>query len=111
MTTKAQSITALILGIVSCVCPWLGWSAILGLICGIIGIVFAVKARKQIEANALQAEVQENNSKGMATAGLVLSIIGVVLSGIMFVCVVCAVCTVASVASTAGGIGSLSSFY
>lgn len=110
MTSKAQSITALVLGIVSCVCPWLGWGAILGLVCGIVGIVFAVKARKQFEANAA-AEVQENSSKGMATAGLVLSIIGVVLSGIMFVCVVCAVCTLAGVASTAGGLSSISSLY
>ena len=77
---NTAAVVALVLGIVSLVFdfifPWIG------LIAGVVGIVFAVKGRK------IQAK------KGMATGGLVCSIIGVCLGGIFAICAIC-VCTTA----------------
>ncbi len=79
-----MAIASLVLGIVSVALCWLGYWAILALACGVVGIILAVKGRKS------------NVQKGLATAGLVLSIIGTALSGILFVCVICAAATVTS---------------
>lgn len=86
------AIAGLVLGILSIVSSFtivfagLGW---LGLVLGIVGIVMGVMAKKR-------------NPSGMATAGLVLSIIGTVLCGITFVaCVACI-----GAVGTAGGIAS-----
>lgn len=82
-----MSIASLVLGIISVLIALfagaVGW---LGAIFGIIGIVLAVQGRKEPEPN------------GMATAGLILSIIGTVLNLIMFIA--CAACV--------GTIGSMS---
>jgi lysylphosphatidylglycerol synthetase-like protein (DUF2156 family) len=73
-----MGIAALVCGIVSVVCAFLGFGAALGIVLGIIAIVLGIMARKKPE----QAK--------LATAGLVLGIIGTALSGIMFVaCVIC----------------------
>ena len=77
---KTLSTIAMVLGIVSVVFAWLGWLTLLGLVCGIVAIVLAVKGKK--------ASVEAGEPTGMATAGLVLGIIGVVLSGIMVICIV-----------------------
>ena len=74
-----MGVAALILGIVSvvigCFFSYLGW---IGIICGILGIIFAAVAKKNPKTN-----------NGTATAGLVLSIIGTALSLILFLaCVV-----------------------
>ncbi len=83
--TKTKAIISLVCGIVSIVLPWFGWGCVLSLAAGIVALILAVKTRKFNDEN-----------KGMATAGLITGIIGIVLSGIMLVCVVCAVCVVAS---------------
>lgn len=75
---KTLSTVSLVLGIVSVVLCWLGWFTIISLVAGIVAIVLSVKGRK--------ANVEAGEPTGMATAGLVLGIIGVVLSGIVFVC-------------------------
>lgn len=77
-----MAVAALVLGIVSIVFSFIGlfW---LGVILGIVGIVLGVVARK-------------NAPSGMATAGLVVSIIGTVLCAIIFVA--CGAC----VGGTAG---------
>jgi high-affinity nickel permease len=73
-----MGVAALVCGIVSVVCAFFGFGAIAGVVLGIIAIVLGVKARK----DPAQA--------GSATGGLVLGIIGTVLSGILFVaCVAC----------------------
>lgn len=95
--TKGKSIAALILGIASIALPWFGFTSILAIVAGVVGLVLSVQARKPMDENA-----------SMATAGLVLSIIGVVLSGIMLVCTICAVCAVTSAASS---LGSLAAYY
>ena len=73
---------SLVCGIVSLVAGivfgWTTFLALVGLVVGIIGIVLAVNAKKQ------------GNMSGTQTAGLVLSIIGAVISGIVFLsCVAC----------------------
>lgn len=65
-----KAIAALVLGLISCVCSVcyiVGW--IIGLVCGILAIIFGVKARKQTKS-------------GMATAGFVLGIVGTSLCGV-----------------------------
>lgn len=93
---KNKVIASLVLGIISVVFAWFGWGALVALACGIVGLVFAVQIRKACEA----AGEKPNN---MAMAGFVLSIIGVVLSGVLFVIVLacagtvgCAACAAAS---------------
>lgn len=103
---KSLAIVSLVLGIAAAVICWFGWGAIrwgaiLALVCGIVGIVFAVKARNAIPVGA--------DGRGMATAGLVVSIIAVCLSGIVAVCFICALATLGSLAGTAGVLEGLSS--
>lgn len=86
--TKGKSIASLILGIASVALPWFGFSSILSLIASIVGIILSTQVRKCNDEN-----------KNMATAGLVLSIIGIVLSGIMLVCAICTVCAVGTAAT------------
>ena len=85
--SNGYAIAALVLGIVSIVFSFfLQW---LGLILGIVGIILAVIAKKK-------------NPTGMATAGLVLSIIGTVFCALLFIaCVACI-----GAVGTAGGLAS-----
>ncbi len=86
---NTAAVVALVLGIVSLVgsliIPFIG--GYVGVICGIIGIVEASKGRK-IEFK-----------KGMATAGLVCSIIGICLGGLGVICSICA-CAVGDAINT-----------
>ena len=94
-TGKGLSITALVLGIVATVLAWFYMINIVALICGVVGIILAAKGKK--------AAVAASAPTGMATAGLVLSIIGTVLAGIgFFSCTVCVLCTAGAVNSAAG---------
>ena len=93
--TKGKSIASLVLGIASVALPWFYFSSILSLIVGVVGIILSVQVRKLNDEN-----------KGMATAGLVLSIIGIVLSGIMVVCTICTVCVAAGAAGAAGSLSA-----
>lgn len=73
-----MAVASLVLGICSLVFPFigLGW---LSMILGIVGIILGALARKKGE------------KKGMATAGLVMSIISVALGLIMWIaCAACA---------------------
>lgn len=75
-----MAVTSLVLGIIALVIDLasvgsFGW---LGAIIGVIGLVFGILGRK------------DPQKKGMATAGLVCSIIGIVLGLILYVaCVAC----------------------
>ena len=61
--------------ILSLICACFGYSSIAGLIFGIIGIVLGAKARKVSQT-------------GLATAGFVCSLIGLILCAIGLVCVI-----------------------
>lgn len=83
--SKGKAIASLVCGIVSVVLAWFSYGAIAGLAAGIVAIVLGVGVRKLNDEN-----------KNFATAGLVTGIIGVVLSGILLVCVICATGTLAT---------------
>lgn len=98
---KGFSIAALILGIASMVLAWFTFVNIAALVGAILGIVFACKGRKySIAANG--------KASGLATAGLVLSIIGTVIAGIGFMtCTLCTLCVAGAAASAADSLNSL----
>ncbi len=90
MPGKGAAVASLILGIISVVLWFFGYTAIGSLVLGIIGLVLASVAKKA------------GNTSGMRTAGFVLSLIGVIGGGIVFVaCVACAGC-IGAAAGTAG---------
>ncbi|MCI9409692.1 MAG: hypothetical protein HFJ89_07760 [Oscillospiraceae bacterium] len=79
MEGKNLAVGSLVCGILSLVCIFFGYGALVGLILGIVAIVLAVNAKK----NGFE--------DGMQKAGLILGIIGTVLCGITFVaCALCA---------------------
>ena len=89
---KTLSIVSLILGIASIVLAWFYMINIAALVSGIVGIILAAKGKKGLQASG--------EPTGMATAGLVLSIIGLVLPIIgFFTCTLCVLC-VASAANS-----------
>lgn len=74
--SNGMAIASLILGIISILFNFIGYSWI-GLILGIVGIILGVNAKKK-------------NPSSMASAGLVLSIIGTALCAVVFIaCVAC----------------------
>lgn len=96
-TGKGFSIAALVLGIIGAIFAWFGVIGIFALVCSVMGIVFAVIGRKKSFA-AL------GKPSGMATAGLVLSIIGTALAAIgVIACFACAAC----IGSAAAGVESV----
>lgn len=70
---KGLAIGSLVCGIVGLVFVWFGYSALISLIAGIVGIILSVNAKKQ------------GFIGGMNTAGLVMSIISAALGGIVFI--------------------------
>jgi hypothetical protein len=76
---KGAATASLVLGIVSIVCWFFGYGAVIGLITGIIGLVCSSNAKKA------------GFSGGIQTGGFVCSLIGIIGSAIVFVaCVACA---------------------
>lgn len=76
---KKAGTTSMILGIISVVCWFFGWSALVSIILGIIGLVQAKKSK------------EAGYEGGDRTAGFVLSIIGLIGGAIVFIaCVACA---------------------
>lgn len=68
-----KAVAALVLGICSCVCCFFGFGAIIGVVLGIVGIVLSKKA------------TAAGNTESINKAGFILSVIGLCLSGIIFV--------------------------
>lgn len=89
---KGWSIAALVLGILGIVGGWFPVVCYFTTICAILGVVFGVKGRKMsVAANG--------KASGLATAGLVLGIIGVVFAALGLICT--AVCSAALCAAAA----------
>ena len=98
------SVASLVLGILGCIGVFLSYTplCIVFLVLSIVGLVLAVKGRKLSVA-------ADGKASGLATAGLVLSIIGIVFAGLGVLCYIA--CYVA-VAETAGEIeDALESLY
>lgn len=95
---KGKSIAGLILGIAALLCAFnigglIPFSNLLGLPIAIVGLSLSASAGKSLKAN--------NLPHGLATAGLVIGIIAVVLTAIFFV--FCGICDIIDcVAGTAG---------
>ena len=85
-TSSGSAVASLVLGILSLICAFFGYSTIAGLIFGIIGVALGAKARKQSQT-------------GIATGGFVCSLIGLIFCAIGLVCVI----------ACAGTLGFLSS--
>ena len=96
---KGKAIAAMVLGIVACVLCWFGLVfAIIAIVCAVVGLILAVNANKGMKADGI------TEGKGMATAGLVLSIIGLAVGAIGLVC---AICVLSAVGSALGSLGAL----
>ena len=74
---------SMVVGIISLVMVFFPFANILSVILGIIGIALAMQARNR------------GYIGGKATAGLVMSIIGLVLGGLFFAVCMCTACAVA----------------
>lgn len=84
---KGFSIAALVLGIVGIVGGWIPYVGYVTLVCSILGIIFGAKGRKMsVAANG--------KASGLATAGLVLGIVGTALGALGVICVGCATAAV-----------------
>ncbi|MBQ9902446.1 MAG: DUF4190 domain-containing protein [Clostridia bacterium] len=77
--TNGKAIASLVLGIFSIITS----SFVIGMVFGIIGCVLGVKARNEIPEGA--------PGRGIATGGVVCSIIGAILGGIVLLTCICAV--------------------
>ena len=84
-----MAVASMVLGIVSIVFSFIGGLNLLGLVVGIVGLVLGILAKKKAPS-------------GMATAGIVCSIIGIVLTALVLVaCAAClgnAACALSSLA-------------
>ncbi len=68
---KNKAIASLVLGIIAIVCWFFGVGAVISVICGIVGLVLAGKAK------------EEGFITGLRTAGFVCSLIGLIGGGIV----------------------------
>ena len=97
---KSQATVGLVLGIISIIFCWLGlvtWvvGSVIALVLGIVGAVQSTKAKKLMPAD----------QAGMATAGLVCSIIGIVFAAIFTICSLIAYIAVISALNEIGYYG------
>ena len=90
-TGKNFSIAALVCGILGIVGSFIPIVSYFTLVLAILGIVFGVKGRKMATPE----------TKGLATAGFVLGIIGVCFAVIGVICAICAVGMLASMGAAA----------
>ena len=98
---KGKAIAGMVLGIVAIVFGFLGkWFSVLALPMAIVGLVLSV-----IGGKALKAAGQPS---GIATAGLVLGIIAVVLTSIFFfTCGICTICIASELNAAANDLNDL----
>lgn len=75
---KSAATASLVLGIISVVCWFAGYSSIISVICGIVGLILASNSKKM------------GFVSGVRTAGFVLSLIGLIGGALVFVaCIAC----------------------
>lgn len=75
--SDGKAIASLVLGIISLITVFTGTFAIVGIVLSIVGLILGINSKK-------------TNPSGMATAGIVLSIIALVLTSLTFLaCVAC----------------------
>ncbi len=75
--SNGKAIASLVLGILAAACVFFGYGALLGIVLGVVGLILGINAKKEAPS-------------GMATAGIILSIIAIALCVIGFIaCVAC----------------------
>ncbi|REK74952.1 DUF4190 domain-containing protein [Paenibacillus paeoniae] len=87
--TNGKSIAALILGICSIIVPYIGFLS------GIVGIILSTLSLKEIKNSGNQEQ-----GRGLAIAGMVCSIIGTILWGIVLLIILLAIAFFASESSS-----------
>jgi len=91
---KSKAVAGLVCGIIGILFAWWGWLGIIGIAAGIVGLIFSIGARKDNHAD----------TQSIATGGLVCSIIALVASSVILVgCVACTACYSAVANEIAGG--------
>ncbi len=100
-----MAIAGLILGIVSIILGCFGgWFSIIALPLAIVGLVLSVVGGKQLKA--------AGKSAGVATAGLVIGIIAVIITAIFFfVCGVCVLCFADAINDAANELNNMNRYY
>lgn len=91
---KSLSIAALVLGILGIVGGFIPIVCYFTTVCAILGLVFGVKGRQK-------SALAEGKPSGLATAGLVLGIIGLAFAVIGLICTICALATLSSLGGAA----------
>ena len=86
---KGMSIAALVLGILGIIGGWIPIVAYFTFVCAVLGMIFGVKGRAKSTA-------AYGKASGLATAGLVLGIIGTCLGALGLICSVCASAAICS---------------
>ena len=86
-TSSGKAVASLVLGILSLICAFFGYSAIVGLIFGIVGVSLGAKARKEAQT-------------GLATGGFVCSIIGLIFCALGLVCAIACVGALGALGAT-----------
>ncbi len=94
---KGAAVASMVLGIVSLVFCW--WLFFLGLPCGVVGLILGIVGKKQMDA--------ARQPSGMAVGGLIMSIVGIVVSMIYVVTCIAACSTVSSYGNALGGLSGL----
>lgn len=100
-SSKGISIAALVCGIVGCASTFFSSSSwvfpVIGLVVGIVGIVLGVKGKKAAAAN--------NEPAGLATAGMILGIVGTALAAVGIICAVACYATLNAVSNELASAG------
>ncbi|MDR2864815.1 MAG: hypothetical protein LBV68_04305 [Spirochaetaceae bacterium] len=76
-----MAVAGLVLGILSALGAFIPFVGFFAWVIGVVGIVLSVLGKKKL--------IAEGSPTGIATAGLVLSIIGTALAVVGFICAVC----------------------
>lgn len=75
--SSGKALGSLVCGIISVVLAWWGYTGIVSVVLGVVGLILGINANKE-------------QKDGKATAGIILSIIGIAAGAIFFIaCVVC----------------------
>ena len=86
-TNHNQAVASLVLGIIAIASCFFGLGAFVGVVCGIIGIVMANKAKSA------------GNTEGVCKGGFVCSIVGTAVSGVVLIVALMALGTLATLAA------------
>ncbi len=89
---KGQSVAALVLGIIGIIGGWFPIVCYFTTVCAILGMIFGVIGRKKSIA-------AHGKASGLATAGLVLGIIGTAIAALGLICT--SICSAALCAAAA----------